>query len=173
MQPNPFNEEDGPQPTPAPAEPMKPSQMPISIALTTAPSGNRRWQARAIVLVLAFGLGFLPMWLKAGRHAKERDAAQSHVKRLQLESVTAAAAMDARRGEYEPARQAISWFFTALQVELNKGRESSLSTAQKDALKPLLPHRDDLITLLARGDPVSADRLTEIYLICRTALRGT
>lgn len=135
-----------------------------------APSG--RWLFRVIVITLAFGLGFVPVWLKAGRHADERDMARREVRLLQFESVAAAAALDARRGEYEPARQSASWFFTALSGEIDMGPQSSLNVAQQTALKPLLARRDDLITLLARSDPASAERLTEIYLACRQALRG-
>jgi hypothetical protein len=39
-----------------------------------------------------------------------------------------------------------------------------LAPAQKENLKPLLNERDDLITLLARSDPASADRLAQLYV---------
>jgi hypothetical protein len=135
-------------------------------------AARRRWLAGVMVIALVFGLGFVPMWLKAGRHANERDLARRAVRLLQLESVAAAAALDARRGVYEAARQSASWFFTALRAELDAGSKSSLSAAQQDALMPLLAHRDALITLLARSDPASAERLTEVYLACRKAVRG-
>jgi hypothetical protein len=133
---------------------------------------RRYWWVGAIAVVLAFGLGFVPMWLKAGRHASERDSAQRQVRLLQFEVWAAAAAGDARRGEYELARQAASQFFTVLREEVDLGPGSSLSSAQQDALKPLLTQRDNLITLLARNDPASGERLTEVYLACRKSLRG-
>lgn len=112
------------------------------------------------------------MWLKANRHANERDVARRDLQLSRLELLAAEAAIDARRGEYESARQATSQFFTALRGELDSGKRSSLRPAQRDAIKPLLEQRDSLITLLARSDPASAERLAELYLACRQALRG-
>ena len=45
--------------------------------------------------------------------------------------------------------------------------------AQQNALRPVFDTRDDTITLLARGDPASSDRLTELYNTYRQALGGT
>lgn len=172
MEQNPFDDmKETPTPTAA-AEPVESSDRPTTTAAVEKPAHRRRWLSGVIVIALAFGLGFLPMWLKAGRHANERDSARREVKLLQFESVAAAAALDARRGEYEAARQSASWFFTALSGEIDMGPQSSLSVAQQTALKPLLARRDDLITLIARSDPASVERLTEIYLACRQALRG-
>lgn len=172
MEQNPFNDVKETRPAPATKAPSKPPEKPAPIEAPAKPAPSRRWLAVLITVVLAFGLGFVPMWLKAGRHGSERDAARHEVKRLQLEGLVAAAAVDARRGEYEPARQAASQFFTALGAELDLAQNSSLSVAQQGALKPLLTQRDGLITLLARSDPASAERLTEVYLACRKALRG-
>lgn len=144
----------------------------MTTAALETPADRRRWLSGVIVIALVFGLGFVPVWLKAGRNATERDSARREVKLLQFESVAAAAALDARRGEYETARQSASWFFTALSGEIDLGSKSSLSLAQQATLKPLLARRDDLITLIARSDPASAERLSEIYLACRQALRG-
>jgi hypothetical protein len=145
---------------------------PVSGGAPAKPARSRRWLAGILAIVLAFGVGFVPARLKAGRHADERDMARREVRLLQLESVAAAAALDARRGEYEPARQSASWFFTTLSAELDAGTKSSLSLAQQDGLRPLLTRRDDLITLLARNDPAAAERLVETYLVCRQVLRG-
>jgi hypothetical protein len=172
MEQNPFNDVEESQPITDAAAQAKPSNQPASSAPPEEPAPGRPWWVSAIVVALAFGLGFVPMWLKAGRNASERDSVRREMKLLQLETVAAAAVVDARRGEYEPARQSASWFFMALQSELDLGRASSLNLEQQDALKPLLAHRDNIITLLARSDPASEERLTEVYLVCRHALRG-
>jgi hypothetical protein len=44
------------------------------------------------------------------------------------------------------------------------------SQQQRDALLPLLAPRDELITLLARSDPASADRLSNLYVVVRKVL---
>lgn len=147
-------------------------ESPVPDAKLAAFARNRRWLPGVIAVALAFVLGFVPMWFQAGRYAGERDAARREWKLVQLESMVAAAAVDARRGDYESARQAGSQFFTALRLELDAGPDSTLSLTQKNALKPLLAHRDDFITLLARSDPASAEWLTDVYLFCRRWLRG-
>ena len=169
---NPFDDGKDARSTTDAAAQDKPADEVVIGAPPEKPAGGRRWVLTILVVAVAFGLGFVPMWRKARGTATERDAARREVKRLQLETVAAAAVVDARRGEYEPARQSASWFFMALQSELDLGRDSSLNLEQRDALKPLLAHRDSIITLLARSDPASVERLSEIYLVCRQALRG-
>jgi len=71
--------------------------------------------------------------------------------------------MDARRGDYEPARQATSEFFTRLRTEVDRGQDSVFTEAQRSNLTPVFATRDDMITLLARNDPASVDRLTDLY----------
>ena len=119
----------------------------------------------AAALIAVFLIGFVPMWLKAWSRANERDAVQRELRLCRLQSNLASAAINARRGEYEPARQATSYFFTALhgQVDIANG-QSDLTPQQKEGLKPLMSERDNLITLLARSDPASADRLSDVYV---------
>jgi hypothetical protein len=90
-----------------------------------------------------------------------------------MQNMLASAAVDAERGEYEPARQEASDFFTALREHLDKnGNGEALSTAQREGLKPLLNERDDLITLLARNDPAAGPRLLEMHSAFRRAISG-
>ena len=113
------------------------------------------------VLLLAFLLGFVPKWLKS-RNA-ERQLSQARIA-----NSLAFAAIDARRGDYETARQAASDFFTSLRTEFNRGVDSALSRAEIVSLQPLLTQRDEIITLLARGDATSADLLSDLYASYRT-----
>ena len=135
---------------------------------------NARWKRIAIyaaVLLGAFLLGLVPMWLAASGRAWERDAARRELRLSQARGNLASAAIDARRGDYEPARQATSEFFTSLRNQVDAaGGDSDLTPAQRDSLRPLLDQRDDLITLLARSDPASADRLSDLYVSYRKAL---
>ena len=118
----------------------------------------------AIIVVVAFLLGLIPMWIKAWSRASERDAAQKQLRLCNLQMTLATAAISARKGEYETARRSTSDFFIALhnQIEATNG-PSDLTTQQRETLRPLMNGRDDLITLLARGDPASADRLSDLY----------
>lgn len=131
----------------------------------------RRILVYALALLIAFLAGLVPMWMKARSHARERDAAQASLRISNLMNSVANAAIDARRGEYEPARQATSEFFTTLQTEIARGRDSVFTEAQQNSLRSVFDNRDDTITLLARSDPASADRLVDIYVKSRQALR--
>ena len=131
----------------------------------------RRIIVYALIVLIAFLAGFVPMWMRARSYARERDAAQASLRISTLLNSLANAAIDARRAEYEPARQAASEFFTSLQTEIARGSDSVLNEAQKNTLRSLFDNRDDTITLLARSDPASADRLVDIYVKSRQAFR--
>ncbi len=113
------------------------------------------------LLVLAFLLGFVPLWLRSRNAERQLSLAR-------MENSLASAAIDARRGVYETARQAASDFFTFLRTEFNRGVDSALSQAEMASLQPLLTRRDEIITLLARGDATSADLLSDLYASYRT-----
>src|SRR6185503_4651041 len=123
----------------------------------------RRLILYAALLLVVFLAGLVPMWLKSRTYARERDTAQAALRISNLQNMMANAAIDARRAEYEPARQAASDFFTNLQIELDRGRDSAFNEGQRNALRSVFATRDDTITLLARSDPASTDRLVDLY----------
>jgi hypothetical protein len=127
----------------------------------------RRIILYAGVILIAFLLGFFPMWLKARDSAARLAAAERQLTLAGIENNLASAVIDARRGDYEPARQATSQVFTSLRAEIDKGDASALTRAQRDGMQPLFAGRDEVITLLARSDPASADRLTDLYVAYR------
>lgn len=132
----------------------------------------RRILIYAGVLLIVFLLGLVPMWLKA-RAANNRLAEiERHLILSKMQNDLASAVIDARRAEYEPARQTASQFFTTLQAEIAKGDSSSYTRAQGEKLQQLFARRDDLITLLARSDPASADRLTDLFVAYRQIMNG-
>lgn len=124
----------------------------------------------AAVLVGMFLLGLVPMWLVANSRANERDEARRELRICRIRSALASASADARRGDYEAARATASEFFTDLRTEMDRMDDSVFSQAQRDGLKPLLAQRDDLITLLARSDPASVDRLFDLYAAYRKTI---
>jgi hypothetical protein len=124
------------------------------------------------VLLVVFLLGFVPMWLQARAAAGKLADAEGRLTLVGMQGNLASAAIDARRGDYEPARQAVSQFFTTLRAEIDKGETSYLTQSQRAAAQPLLAGRDEVITLLARSDPASADRLSDLYVAYRKALGG-
>jgi hypothetical protein len=76
----------------------------------------------------------------------------------------ATAALDAHSGDFENARLYTSEFYTDLQAELAND-ETALTPAQREALAMIASRRDEAITLLARSDKTSGDRLSELYTV--------
>jgi hypothetical protein len=130
----------------------------------------RRLIPYAAVLLFVFLIGLVPMWMTARGRARERDTALATLRISMLQNTLGNAAIDARRGEYEVARQAASDFFSNLQAEIDRGRDSVFTETQRSNLRALFDSRDDAITLLARSDPASADRLLVLYVKYRQAL---
>ena len=124
------------------------------------------WRRIAFYSTLSLGfflLGFVPMWFTTNRAIEQRDAAQREVRLMQFQSTLGDAMVDVQRGEYEPARQTMSDFYTNLRSQLDAGTASAFSSVQRQQLRTLLAERDEVITLLARSDPAAADRLFVIY----------
>ncbi len=115
------------------------------------------------VLIAAFLIGFIPMWLSARSCSDNLSDTQNQLKAAQMRNTIATAAIDARRGEYEPARQAASDFFTNLRTEMESDENTVLTQSQRERVRPLLSIRDEIITQLARSDPAAADRLSTFY----------
>ena len=142
---------------------------------------SENWQSRTThriwrlviyvaLLLLAFLLGFVPMWLKSSECSSRLAEAERQSSQARMENSLASAAIHAQRGDYETARQAASDFFTSLRTEFTSGVDSALSPAEIASLQPLLTRRDEIVTLLARGDATSADLLSDLYASYRTTV---
>ena len=127
----------------------------------------RRLFIYAVLLLVVFLFGFVPMWLKCREYSSSLTETSHQLSIARIENALASAVIDARRGDYEPARQAASNFFTSLRAETDRGNDSAFSQTQRDGLLPLFVRRDETITLLARNEPVSADRLSDLYVSYR------
>jgi hypothetical protein len=138
-------------------------------------TSNRRMQRFLIyagVLLAVFLVGFVPMWLKARTATNTLTETEHQLFLVRTQNDLASAVIDARRGDYEPARQAISRFFTSVREDIDKASNSSYTPTQRQALQPLFASRDELITLLARSDPASADRLSDLFVAYRKIMAG-
>src|ERR1044071_2465123 len=103
---------------------------------------GRRLIIYAVLLLVVFLAGLVPMWLKSRTNARERDAAQASLRISNLQNMLGNAAIDARRAEYEPARQAASDFFTNLGAEIARGRDSVFNEGQRNDLRSVFDKRD-------------------------------
>src|SRR5688500_2667044 len=81
----------------------------------------KRYGIHIILGAVIFLAGLIPMWLKANSAVSQRDAARRELQLSRMQNMLASSAVDAQRGEYEPARQEASDFFTALREQLDKG----------------------------------------------------
>ena len=135
-------------------------------------SGIRRYLIYAGVLLIVFLLGLVPMWLKARTAASSLTETERQLVLCKMQSDLASAVVDARRGDYEPARQAVSRFFTSLSAERDKVDGSNYTEAQRNSMQSLFAGRDELITLLARNDPASVDRLSDLFVAYRKIMNG-
>ncbi|HEY6659913.1 MAG TPA: hypothetical protein VI031_02180 [Pyrinomonadaceae bacterium] len=139
----------------------------------TIRENKRPWRLiiYAAILAAVFLLGFVPTCMMARRSDSERDTAQAALRISNMQNSLGNAMVDARAGNYEMARQQTSDFFTKLRAEVEQG--SLFNSAQETKLRPLMEQRDETITVLARSDPGSADRLTKLYNQYREAVVAT
>src|SRR5215212_8973796 len=96
------------------------------------------------VLLVVFLLGLVPMWLQARASATKLADAERQLTLAGMQGNLASAAIDARRGDYEPARQAVSQFFTTLRAEIDEGETSGLTQAQRAGVGLLFVGRDEI-----------------------------
>ena len=134
------------------------------------------WVRRAIIYVtlplVAFLVGFVPTWLTWRECSASLSETEHQLSLARIQNSLASAVIDARLGDYEPARQAASNFFTALRAETDREDASALSPSQREGVQPLYTQRDEIITLLARGDPAAADRLSGLYVAYRKIMNS-
>ena len=132
-------------------------------------STSRRWLIWAGLVALAFLLGLLPMWWSKSTVSAELERTRIELRRQEHLNSLSAAAVYARRGEYETARQYASKFFSDMQGELDNAESKVLNAQERTQVPQLLGNRDDVITLLSRADPASAERLSNLYVEFRAA----
>ncbi len=128
------------------------------------------WGVIVGAVVVAFLIGLVPMWITARSNAIERDAALTRLRMSQISGLLSSSIVDARRGEYEIARQEASEFFTRLRAEEDKGDDGFLTAEQRTRINMIFADRDAAITMLAQRDPASLDRLTGFYVLYMQAV---
>jgi hypothetical protein len=132
----------------------------------------RRAVSYALLALVFFVLGFLPTWVKLREANLRLSDTQHALSRAQIQNALGAAIIDVQWGDYEPARQSISTFYTSLQAEIGRGGASAFSPAEQAAMQPMFGGRDDVIALLAREDPAAARRLSDLYKSYSQILMG-
>lgn len=134
----------------------------------TQPTPSAKFRVYAICLLVGLLIGLIPAGIQLIRVQRERDALSQQMRLANLENRLASAAVLARHGDYTAARDAASRFYTEARAELDSA-DSTLTPAARTWLQSALAERDALITLLARGDPAGAERMTTMYVAYRGA----
>ena len=123
----------------------------------------KRALSYVLLAVAFFLLGFLPLWVQAQQAVGQFNQTEQQLRLAQIQNTLGTAVFEAQRGEYELALQSVSNFYTALEAELDRGEASAYSASQQTGMLSLFDGRDDLIALLARDDPASKARLSDLY----------
>jgi hypothetical protein len=114
-------------------------------------------------------IGLVPTGVRLLQTQRERDALEQQLHVANLEMNLSSAAVMARHGDYTAARDAASRFYSDARLAVDNSSDQSVTAAQLSYLQSILADRDAVITLLARGDPAGAERLTTMYVAHRTA----
>jgi len=135
---------------------------------TAAQSGSKPIKAYGICFLAGLLIALIPTGIRLIQTQGERNALQQQLRVANLEMNLSSAAVLARHGDYTAARDAASRFFTDARQAVD-GDEWTVTAAQSTYLQSVLSERDAQITLLARGDPAGAERLTAMYIAHRAA----
>lgn len=120
---------------------------------------RRRQIAIAVgIALVAFLLGFVPQWMRAGRAADRLAATEQELRMSRTEGKIGAALTEGLRSNYERARQLMTEVYADLQ-----SAAPSLEPAQRREVDAILAGRDEMVTLLARAAPESSQRLMLLY----------
>lgn len=141
-----------------------------TITVEKSQSNLTRWGLYALILLLVFLMGFIPMWLQKRDVAQQLDATQKQLRKSEIKGLLTTAIVEAKSGEYEVARRDASEFFTRLRAEIDKSEQSALIGEERGKLKTIFDNRDSTITMLAQRDQASTERLTDIFVNYQTAI---
>ncbi len=144
-----------------------------SITVEKPPSNLRRWGIYALILLVVFLLGLIPMWLQKRQVSNDLETTQKQLRKSEIKGLLTTAIVESKRGEYEPARKATSDFYTRLRAEIDKGERSALTNEEHGKLKTIFDNRDSTITMLAQRDQASTERLTDIYVTYQQSVAQT
>lgn len=139
--------------------------------VTGARSGKmKKFGIYAGILLVVFLLGFVPMWLQKREVSNLQKATQRQLDRTEIKGLLTTAIVEARRGEYESARQLTSDFYTRARGEIDKADGGIYSSDERGKLNAVFADRDTTITMLAQRDQATAEKLTQMYVAYQTAV---
>jgi hypothetical protein len=154
-----------PQPTPPGSTPL-PKPGPVG---ARAQPRSSQFKTYGICLLVGLLIGLIPTGVRLIQTQGERDVLRQELRVANLEMNLSSAAVMARHGDYTAARDAASRFYSDARLAVDSRGDATVTNAQLSYLQSVLADRDAVITLLARGDPAGAERLTTMYVAHRAA----
>ncbi len=110
------------------------------------------------IALVAFLLGFLPQWTRANGLSNRLQETRHELRMSRTEGQIGAALTESLRSNYERARQLMVEVYSTLQAV-----SPTLEGTQRREVDAILAQRDEVVTLLARAAPESAQRVMLIY----------
>lgn len=130
-------------------------------------SRNRRWLLVVGVVALAFIAGFGWQYVRAERLERELAAVRQELALVRAETVIAAAAVSAQRGNHDVALKLASDFFTRVQEQ-----SATAPPEVRAELEQILAQRDSVIAVVSRASPDAGAVLSRLYIRYRVAIGG-
>lgn len=126
------------------------------------PEMLKRYAIIFFIATGAFVLGYGAMWLSSKQNETKLTSVVKTLRPSVLQNDLATASINAYQGKFEQARLQASTFFTDLRAEVERDN-SAFGPGEQEALQSIISQRDETITMLAREEPGSAGRLSEMY----------
>jgi hypothetical protein len=125
------------------------------------------------LMLTAYLVGFVPGWLSANeleaRLARSKELNGAHALKADL----AAASLHSSQGRFEEAIVAAGSFFDKLDKEIVAGGGIlNNEPALGEAAANMLARRDEIVTMLARGDPAASGVLVGWYFELEQVTNG-
>ena len=116
-----------------------------------------------VLLVLAFAGGFVPQWLEARRLRETVTRTTMELRLATLHRELGVASHEVQRNNFASAAEAASRFFDDC-AKLANTEPFSGDARTRVALLGYAGQRDEVMALLAAGDPAVRERLASLYL---------
>jgi hypothetical protein len=115
-----------------------------------------------LVAVAAFGLGYAPLEMKRRDLDRQLSELRVDLRLARLHRLLGTATVQAMRNDYPAATTAAVDFFAGCREAATLDLTTRPRTA--NALSAYASTRDEVVSLLAAGDPAAKERLTELFL---------
>lgn len=116
-----------------------------------------------LLLLVAFGAGFVPQWLAARQLRESLKTTSMELRLATLHRELGVASHEAQRNNYASAGEAASRFFNEC-AQLANTEPFAGDDRTRVALLGYASQRDEVMALLAASDPTARDRLASLYL---------